>query len=166
MRTDTIAAMKKAVELKPSMTAQQYAKLTHMSIGTVYRALEKIQAQAVPGTYPVQWVPAPEDGDMPLFVNTEGSLSARLDKLPPPRDPGKFSETQTLADAAAIAEEVITSGKLNLKLDLSSDLTEYRKELGRYAAHIVTMLWHVDALVGAPEWKIKAGLIPDITSKE
>ena len=165
MRTDTIHAVRKALEAKPNLTAKQYSDVTGLSLGTVYRALEKIHAKPVPATYPVEWIPAPEDGDMPLFVGEQGNLTARIDKLPKPVQPGQFSETQSLLEASQIAQAVIADGKLNLRLELGTDLPEYRKELGRYASHIMTMLWHVDNLIGQPEWKIKAGLIPDITKE-
>lgn len=166
MRTDTLTAVSRAVEQYPSLTAKEYSDMTDLSIGTVYRALEKIHAQPVGGTYPVQWIPAPDGSNMPLYVDENGNLVARMGNLPKPPNPGQFSDTQTLQDASHLAQSIVTSGKLNLNLELGTDLNDYRRELGRYASHIMTMLWHVDALLGKPEWKIKAGLIPDITKKE
>lgn len=165
MRTDTTHAVAKALEENPSLTVKEYAGITLLSLGTVYRALEKIHAQQVPGTYPVQWIPAPENSDLALYVDEGGELKAQIHKLPSPKDVGQMGD-HTLSEASAIAQTLITSGKLKLKMELGTDLGDYRKELGAFAAHIVTMLWHVENLIGKPEWKIKAGLITDVTKDE
>lgn len=166
MRTDTLKAVERTLEKHSGLTAKQYADMCGLSVGTVYRALEKLHAQEVPGTYPLQWEPAPEHAGMPLYVNEQGTLVAQLNRLPRPKEPGQFGDTQTLQEASQLAQTIITSGKLKLNLELGTDLSDYRKELGRYAAHIMTMLWHVETLLGLPEWKIKAGIIPDVTKEQ
>lgn len=165
MRTDTLEAMQKALEMYPSKTTKDYAEMTGLSLVTTYNALDKVKARKVAGTYPVQWIPANADqaqGTGAMYVDEEGNLKYDLDLLPTPEDLSTI-EGHSLDKFASL----LNSLTLDIKLLINShtDIEKYAHQVAMLAENAMRLHWHTRVLKDLPEWKIEAGIVTDITKE-
>lgn len=165
MRTDTLEAMQKALEMYPSKTTKDYAEMTGLSLVTTYNALDKVKARKVKGTYPVQWIPADADqaqGSGAMYIDEEGNLAFDLDVLPAPKDLSTI-EGHSLEKFASLLNSLTLD--IKLILNSSTDIEKYAHQVAMLAQNAMRLHWYVRVLKDLPEWKIEAGVATDITKE-